>query len=754
MFFLYFFLFALLASAQVIDGVQVNELAVPTYQNEDVLGVFNNSSNETFVVLKRDNGGGRILYKKGSTAFTDIDLSGIKGALWTPTFLDGQNTILESFVVSPDGLYFTTMSPVASICGSFPTGGSYRIRNGKVETLAFGGQEIDFKGLDGVTKKATAYCFAVGSPSETGDALMWIRPAIAGIGVLDGYIAKKQGKLFTALFQMTLIDQPAGYLYSYVTGIPLPGLNVWEDKSDIYFSKNDLGRKTLFISSFNLETKKFTDVYNIGATENVWPAQFWSSYANNPSTGERYLKIVKGGIHSVVAVSKTNSEQLFVIPTTFSEFQKTGVSLRNTMSRQMALFGVVPDKTFEGIGVWKGDGSRSEVLLQKGQTLPSGRVIKNLHNPALNTALFSTSNCTSVVPTYQVDSAKLDVLLEIKTPCVTEYPKVSIEGSMVTLKGFDFTLGSTDKIEVSFGASGKTQALNVNTNSLTFLAPAGCNDPCDVQIVSGKFTSNIVRIKFERGPISQPEIKAITDLNGVVGSASPGKLMTLYGLNGCSVVTPIPLITPFPVVVNGVLRDDSVNGCKVLVDGTAVGLYFAWTGPDGSSQLNFLVPYGITEGNHELVLQKTELRNGVFNVIATSKPFVFKVESVNPTFFKPYNYDITLSAPPYAEDGQPVYVSPTHPAHPGDVLVAYLSGGGKTSPMLPERNAGTAQFLQTVEIWINNVPCTVLYAGTQNQYPGLEQINFQLPNVSSEGGSVTLKIKVGNSVKEFKLNFD
>lgn len=751
MFAFVYFLLALLAYGQSNGGVKLTELNPSFYQQEEVYGVYANTT-ETFLVLKRDGGGGRILYKKTGAEWADVDLKDIKGTLFKSDLVSDASisprltVIGRSFYsINSDGLYFTTAGSFVGNCG-----GSYRIKKGKVEPIVVNDTDLTYKGLDGKTLTKKALCATVAFPLGDDDVVLEVKP----IGVL-----RKQGAVFTQLFE-TLVAAPPPDItlpYPYTFGQSIGDLGVWGNKNGLYFARAfDLGLPVT-ISYFDFSSKKFTDLYKT-TMFNGLPVTSWS-YANDPLTNERYFRLTTNdGKHHLVTITKEKGvEEIFNTSSTYPGF--TGptnkIALWGSISRQMALFGIMPDKTYDGIGIWRGDPVGTEVLLQKGQTLPSGKAIE-LHNiNPLNAAPLAVVGCTGLVPVYQTGGIKLNTLLEVKTPCITEYPKVSTEGSTVTLKGFDFTLGSADKVEVRLGSIGKTPAFDVSANSLSFGAPAICSDPCEVQILSGNYVSNIVRIKFERGPISQPDIKAITDLNGIVGPASPGKIMTLYGINGCSFVTEVPIVSSTPVVINGVLRDDSPNGCKVLVDGTPVGLYFAWTGPNGSSQLNFLVPYGITEGNHELTLQKTEIRNGTTSVIASSKAFVFKVESVNPTFFKPYDYDITLSAPPYAENGQPVYVSPTHPAHPGDVLVAYLSGGGKTSPMLPERNAGTAQFLQTVEIWINNVPCTVLYAGTQNQYPGLEQLNFQIPQeVSSEGGMATLKIKVGNSMKEFNIHFE
>lgn len=648
-------------------GVRLTEIAVPNYNSEDVLGVYNNAE-ETFLVLGRDaNGSGRILYKKSSEPFADVDLSLVRGGFKRTPGTSSKLAVagFSHVVARADGLYFTT-SPAsfADECG-----GSYRIKAGKVEALVFSGQEIDLKTLDGVVRKAKVRCATTASPLEGADVLLWVNVLIpADINQGGGMAVRKQGNLYTTLFQ-THLSERTDYQYPYTVGYPFGDLGVWGKGVDVYITRSLGINATTTISHFSIATKKFTDVYRVAELKGQ-PVIFWS-YAQNALTGEPYLKLVtKDGDHVVTVSKEKGVEEIFTIPNTFPEFGPLRLTwISNSMSREMALFGIMPTKpsgtatTFDGIGVWK-KGAPTSVILQTGKTLPSGRTVPSLH-PVIHTDNLSVAGCTGLAIVYRANSIKLDALVEVKT-CVE--------------------------------------------------------------------------------PLTEPQISAITDLNGVVGPAAPGKLHTIYGTEFCTVRTIIPIAVQ--TVVGGVVPADSSLGCRVLIDSKPVGLYFAWTSTFGQSQINLLVPNEISSGSHELQVQRFEIRNGQEYVVATSKPFGFKVEDVSPTFFKPYTYPITL------QNTAGRFVSEDEPAMPDDVLVAYLSGGGRTLPALPERTAGIARFTKNVRIWAGDVECTVFYAGTQSEYPGLEQINFQLPrSIRAEEGMVTLKIEVDSApAKEFRIH--
>jgi uncharacterized protein (TIGR03437 family) len=80
-------------------------------------------------------------------------------------------------------------------------------------------------------------------------------------------------------------------------------------------------------------------------------------------------------------------------------------------------------------------------------------------------------------------------------------------------------------------------------------------------------------------------------------------------------------------------------------------------------------------------------------------------------------------------------VTPSSPAHPGDFVVLYAVGLGRTLPAqipsgLPDR-AASIVLLSDFHVWLNGVPVDasrIAYAGISPPYPGIFQINLFIPN--------------------------
>jgi len=90
-------------------------------------------------------------------------------------------------------------------------------------------------------------------------------------------------------------------------------------------------------------------------------------------------------------------------------------------------------------------------------------------------------------------------------------------------------------------------------------------------------------------------------------------------------------------------------------------------------------------------------------------------------------------------------VTPTAPAHPGDVLIMYLVGMGKTNPPLetdapaPGANGGSlAQVVNQPTVTVGGQNAQILFAGLTPGGIGLYQIDFVVPQVSTGTAPVTV----------------
>jgi uncharacterized protein (TIGR03437 family) len=198
--------------------------------------------------------------------------------------------------------------------------------------------------------------------------------------------------------------------------------------------------------------------------------------------------------------------------------------------------------------------------------------------------------------------------------------------------------------------------------------------------------------------------------NAPVGNAiSPGEFIALYGsgLSSQTVVTS----PPYPLMAGGV---------SVSIGGQPAPVYVV-----SSGQINCLVPYGVStaSGTTTIVVNNNgALSNTVTVRVAASSPGIFSAD---------------LSG---QGDGAIVHlngalVNSKSPATPGEVLVMYLTGmGGLQTPVADGVAAGAIDSVNTsTTVQVDGVTAKVLYSGINPSYPGLYQINFQVPPVPDHG---------------------
>jgi uncharacterized protein (TIGR03437 family) len=85
-------------------------------------------------------------------------------------------------------------------------------------------------------------------------------------------------------------------------------------------------------------------------------------------------------------------------------------------------------------------------------------------------------------------------------------------------------------------------------------------------------------------------------------------------------------------------------------------------------------------------------------------------------------------------------VTAASPARAGEYVQLYATGLGATDPPVPAGQTAVAPCVAAVTVTINGIPAGVAYAGLQGQYPGLYQINVQVP--ANVAAAVTFAISV------------
>lgn len=199
--------------------------------------------------------------------------------------------------------------------------------------------------------------------------------------------------------------------------------------------------------------------------------------------------------------------------------------------------------------------------------------------------------------------------------------------------------------------------------------------------------------------------------------------------------------------------------CQVLVDGAPAPLYYAYTGTDGHSQINFQIPYSLAPGTHTLRVNRF-FAGGLLDT--STADFSFTVAAVSPTYMGDpvtgvYIQDITQGP------AGSVFATAATPAHPGDAVTIYATGLGATTPTLqtgavpPPGVLAKVAAPVSISVWdggIRQWPATLIGAVASPQYPGLYQIAFQFPAAATPNGTtINLIVAVGADTQTIPVAF-
>lgn len=226
------------------------------------------------------------------------------------------------------------------------------------------------------------------------------------------------------------------------------------------------------------------------------------------------------------------------------------------------------------------------------------------------------------------------------------------------------------------------------------------------------------------------------DPQGVVNGASsapagnpisPGEFISLYGsglAKGNATAT-----APFPPTLNGV---------TVLVNGKAAPLFAVSAG-----QVNALVPYSTQGPTATIVVQNgTVSSNTVTIAVAPISPGIFSLDQsgtgAGAVVHGPPNFGAVTAA---------------SPATAGEFVSIFLTGMGAVNPAVTDGTAGGANPASATTlpasgncaagsfcVLVAGQPARVIFSGLAPGFPGLYQINIQIPPLFGASGALPLAI--------------
>jgi uncharacterized protein (TIGR03437 family) len=218
----------------------------------------------------------------------------------------------------------------------------------------------------------------------------------------------------------------------------------------------------------------------------------------------------------------------------------------------------------------------------------------------------------------------------------------------------------------------------------------------------------------------KPTITAITNAaSNATQAIAPGELVTIYG----SGLGPIQL-TPFALGANGRVPS-SLAGTQIFFDGIAAPILYAWT-----NQVGVVVPFGVS-GNVKATAQ---------NGNQTSAALTMATAAAAPALF---TVDFSGKGQAVANNANGSRNSAVTPAAVGSVITLIGTGGGPTSPGLPDGALGMGmglgspvpQLAAPVTVTIGGQTAHVTYAGAApGIVAGVMQINVTIPAPVSGNG--------------------
>jgi len=184
---------------------------------------------------------------------------------------------------------------------------------------------------------------------------------------------------------------------------------------------------------------------------------------------------------------------------------------------------------------------------------------------------------------------------------------------------------------------------------------------------------------------------------------SPGAWATLFTSADNSLVATIADAVPFPAVL--ATRSIEINGSK---------LPLLYAGP---GQVNAQIPYELPPGNYTAIFRSNN---------ASAESFPIQILKAAPGFFL-WGDNMAI-----AQTTNGALITQTNPAHRGDFIVAYLTGGGALDNAASTGKGATYPPLYQTAVpysaTIAGQNATVAFLGLTPGFAGLWQANISVPN--------------------------
>jgi uncharacterized protein (TIGR03437 family) len=211
------------------------------------------------------------------------------------------------------------------------------------------------------------------------------------------------------------------------------------------------------------------------------------------------------------------------------------------------------------------------------------------------------------------------------------------------------------------------------------------------------------------GLVSYTADSVVNSASNIPGALAPNTIATVYG-NGLSYTTQFGFV---PMHTNGMMQT-RLAGAQVYVGGVSAPLYYV-----SPTEISFLVPTDLRPGDVDFFTMHDSLAGPRVKItLVDAAPEL-------------YPWGPGMIASTHA-DG--TAITRASPAHPGEVVVLYATGMGRTYPELQtgviELTAVQISLLSELTVTVAGVALdnrSIQYAGITPGTPGLYQLNLVLP---------------------------
>jgi uncharacterized protein (TIGR03437 family) len=231
-------------------------------------------------------------------------------------------------------------------------------------------------------------------------------------------------------------------------------------------------------------------------------------------------------------------------------------------------------------------------------------------------------------------------------------------------------------------------------------------------------------------PPAFPPDGIVNSANGSPTSLTPNVLASLYGTNLAFATGSAALSNDGAGALPTILA-----GVRVIVGGIFATLLYV-----SPTQVNFIVPTSLLPGQTNIFLLR--------DFIVTPTAQITLLDAA------PALFEVATGIAAEHADGS--LISPDAPAHPGEVIVVYGTGLGRTDPTQIDgtiaRAAAPIVLLNQLQVLLDGQPIpagSILYAGITPGFSGLYQINLRLP--VQIGATPELRIALGDQMSQGSL---